>query len=104
MDDALRSAERRFLDDLRATYGSLYRDLDYRIEVVDTTLDGNFATLDLAYRGSVTEIARGQRISASGEAEADFRWSGCDWRQVALRYSRANERSTPSKPFATRFT
>lgn len=86
LDDALRSAERRFLDDLRATYGSLYRDLDYRIEVVATTLVGDLATLDLAYRGSVTEIARGQRISASGEAEADFRWTGCGWRQTALRY------------------
>ena len=86
LDAALRRAEDAFVDDARATYGSLYRGLSYDLDVEDRDLDGDTAVLTLAYDGSVTEIATGDRIEASGTATATFRWNGCDWRHVGLDY------------------
>lgn len=83
---ALRRAEASFVDDARATYGSLYRGLRYDLDVEDRDLDGDTAVLTLAYEGSVVEIATGDRIEASGTATATFRWTGCDWRHVGLDY------------------
>lgn len=86
LGDALRRAEDSFVDDARATYGSLYRGLSYDLDVEDRDLDGDTAVLTLDYDGSVIEIATGERIEASGTATATFRWTGCDWRHVGLDY------------------
>lgn len=86
LDAALRRAEDSFVDDARATYGSLYRGLRYRVDVEERDLDGDTAVLTLEYEGSVVEIATGERIEASGTATATFRWTGCDWRHVGLDY------------------
>lgn len=75
-----------FIDDLRATYGSLYTGLSYSVRVRDRDVDGDVARLTVRYRGSVREIATGERHSTSGEAEATFRWNGCEWRRAGLSY------------------
>jgi hypothetical protein len=53
---------------------------------VDRRVEGDRATLTVAYAGSVVEIVTGQVVEASGEAEVDFRWDGCRWRRTGLRY------------------
>lgn len=83
---AVRDAERRFVADARATYGSLYRSLRYTLRVTDRSIDGELATVDVAYDGSVVEIATGRTVEASGTAQADFRWTGCGWALRDLRY------------------
>jgi hypothetical protein len=86
LDAALAASVRRFVDDAVATYGSVYRNLRYRTFVVDRRVEGDRATLTVAYAGSVVEIVTGQAVEASGEAEVDFRWDGCRWRRTGLRY------------------
>ena len=79
-------AEGRFVADARATYGSLYRSLRSTLRVTDRSIDGELATVDVAYDGSVVEIATGRTVEASGTAQADFRWTGCGWALRDLRY------------------
>ena len=86
LEPAVRAAERRFVADARATYGSLYRGLRYTLRITDRRIDGAFASVDLAYDGSVVEIATGRSVEAEGTAQADFRWTGCDWALRDLRY------------------
>lgn len=84
--NAFRLTLQRWIDSARATYGSVYTDLRYDVDVTATTLEGNDATVRLRYRGSVQEIATGQRHEAEGEASATFRWSGCAWRNTGVSY------------------
>jgi hypothetical protein len=86
LDAALADTVRRFVADAVAAYGSVYRDLRYRTSVEERRVEGNRATLTIAYAGSVVEILTGRPVEASGEAEADFRWDGCRWRRTGLRY------------------
>jgi hypothetical protein len=86
LDAAVATTVRRFVSDAVATYGSVYRDLRYRTSVRTISVDGNFATMGVAYDGSVVEILTGREITASGEAEVDFRWDGCRWLRTDLRY------------------
>jgi hypothetical protein len=86
LDAALADTVRRFVADAVAAYGSVYRDLRYRTSVVERRVEGDRATLTVAYAGSVIEILTGRPVEASGEAEADFRWDGCRWRRTGLRY------------------
>jgi hypothetical protein len=86
LDAALAATVRRFVADAVATYGSVYRDLRYRTPVVARRVEGDRATLTVAYAGSVVEILTRQLVEASGEAEVDFRWDGCRWRRTGLRY------------------
>jgi len=83
---ALRRAETSFLNDARATYGSLYRGLRYDLDVVDRDVRGDEATIELRYEGSVVEIATGTRNGASGRATVSFRWDGCGWRTTDIDY------------------
>lgn len=83
---AVRDAERRFVADARATYGSLYRTLRYTLRITSERIEGELATVDLAYDGSVVEIATGRTIGADGTAQADFAWNGCAWGLRDLRY------------------
>ena len=80
LDAAVAATVRRFVADAVATYGSVYRDLRYRTSVVDRRVDGERATLTVAYSGSVVEILTGRVV------EADFSWDGCRWRRTGLRY------------------
>lgn len=84
--NAFRLTLQRWIDSARATYGSVYTDLRYDVDVTSTTLEGNDATVRLRYRGSVREIATGLRHEAEGEASATFRWSGCAWRNTGVAY------------------
>lgn len=86
LDAALADTVRRFVADAVAAYGSVYRDLRYRTSVVERRVEGDRATLTVAYAGSVVEILTGRSVEASGEAEADFHWDGCRWRRTGLRY------------------
>lgn len=83
---ALSRAERSFLNDARATYGSLYRGLRYDLDVVDRDVRDDEATIELRYEGSVIEIATGTRNEASGRATVSFRWDGCGWRTTDIDY------------------
>jgi hypothetical protein len=76
----------RFVADAQGTYGSVYRDLRYRTSVRPISIDGTRATMGVAYEGAVVEILTGREITATGEAEVDFRWDGCRWVRTALRY------------------
>jgi hypothetical protein len=86
LTSAVREAERRFVADARATYGSLYRSLRYTLRITDRRIDGDLATVELAYDGSVVEIATGRTVEADGTAQAEFRWTGCAWALRDLRY------------------
>jgi hypothetical protein len=86
LDAAIDATVRRFVADATATYGSVYRDLRYRVRVVERDVDGPLATVVVAYEGSVVERLTGREIDASGTAEIDFRWGGCAWARRALRY------------------
>lgn len=83
---ALKRAETSFLNDARATYGSLYRGLRYSLDVVDRDVRGDEAEIELRYEGSVVEIATGTRTEASGRASVSFRWDGCGWRTTDIDY------------------
>lgn len=70
----------------RATYGSVYRGLDYRYSIKGVRLSGNAANVTVAYSGSVEEILTGARHSASGEARVRLDWTGCGWRGGSVEY------------------
>ena len=75
-----------FLRDARATYGSLYTNLSYSYDIEEIEVDGDRAYARISYEGSVTEIASGKQISASGSASARFRWNGCSWSRTGIDY------------------
>lgn len=75
-----------FLEDARATYGSVYTGLRYDYELASTDLSGRDASVRVDYEGSVQPIAGGARQSASGMATVDFQWNGCGWRRTGLSY------------------
>ena len=86
IDRAVAGVARDFLTDAQAVYGSLYTDLSYSYEIVRTSIEGPEAEVVVEYAGSVTEIATGERLSASGEAFVALRWTGCRWSATDLRY------------------
>lgn len=89
-ESALRGAVSRVVDEwilsARATYGSVYTQLRYSYDIVSTAVNGDAAEVVISYSGSVREIATGQRLSASGEASATFRWNGCGWSNTGVSY------------------
>ena len=86
VNSAVSSTVSAFLRDAQATYGSLYRNLQYSYEITDTDVDGDKASARIRYEGSATEVASGRTISASGSASARYRWNGCSWRRTSLNY------------------
>lgn len=82
LDDAVDA----FVDDARATYGSLYAGLRYSVSELGTSISGDEARIRARYSGSVREIATGERISASGTAVVRLRWTGCEWRRTGISY------------------
>lgn len=86
LNAAIDATVRRFVADATATYGSLYRGLDYRVRVQGRDVRGEDAFLTLSYEGSVVERATGRTIEASGTAEVTFRWRGCGWVRTGLSY------------------
>ncbi len=76
----------RFVADATATYGSVYRGLRYRVSITDMEITGDQAEVEVAYDGSVVERLGGRRVTASGDAQLDFRWNGCRWVRTGLRY------------------
>jgi hypothetical protein len=86
LNAAVDATVRRFVADATATYGSLYRGLDYRVRVVERDVQGDQARLEVAYEGSVVERATGRTIEASGTAEVTFQWRGCGWVRTGLTY------------------
>jgi hypothetical protein len=87
---ALRGALKRtvanFLDSARATYGSVYADLEYSYDITATRVSGDNGSVTIHYSGSVRNIASGQREHASGTASASFRWYGCGWSRTGIDY------------------
>ena len=75
-----------FLDSARATYGSVYTDLHYSYDVTSVSVSGDRGTVKIHYSGSVRTIATGKKESASGNASAVYRWNGCGWSTVDVRY------------------
>lgn len=86
LDAALDATVSAFVADARASYGSLYDSLRYSVRVRGRDVDGDVARVRVSYSGSVREIATGERVSASGDARATFRWNGCGWRRTDLSY------------------
>lgn len=86
VSSAVSSTVSEFLRDAQATYGSLYRNLRYSYEITDTEIVGDTASASIRYEGSVTEIASGKQITASGSASAKYRWNGCSWRRTSIDY------------------
>ncbi len=86
LDGAVDATVRRFVADATATYGSLYRGLDYRARIVERDVRGGDARVSVAYEGSVVLRATGRTIEASGTAEVTLRWRGCDWARTGLTY------------------
>lgn len=86
LSGAVSDTVRDFLRDARATYGSLYDNLEYSYDLVETDVDGDTASARIEYQGSATEIATGKTISASGSASARYHWNGCSWRRTGIDY------------------
>lgn len=78
LDDAVDAMVDDWIASARATYGSVYTDLNYDYSV-NSTVAGDSATVEVSYSGSVREIATGTRHEASGTATAAFEWTGCAW-------------------------
>jgi hypothetical protein len=83
---ALAAQIARFVQQNTAVYGSLYTNLQYETQVLETRVIGDRATVVLAYSGSVVQRAGGILLDASGTAEVDFAWRRCQWSRTALRY------------------
>jgi hypothetical protein len=75
-----------FLNNAAATYGSQYSNLHYSVSNHQITQDGEQGTVSANYQGSVTEIATGEAISASGGMTVNFAWDGCYWQMVDYSY------------------
>jgi hypothetical protein len=75
-----------FLNNATATYGSQYSNLQYTVSNQQITQEGELGTVSANYQGSVTEIATGQAISASGGMTVNFSWDGCYWQMVDYSY------------------
>lgn len=80
------AAVRAFVREGVALYGNAYGDLRYRYSIVSERIDGDVAEVRIRYSGSARARLDGERVEASGTAEATFRWTGCRWRQTDLRY------------------
>ena len=80
------AAVRAFVREGVALYGNAYRDLRYRYSIVGERVDGDRAEVRIRYSGSARARLGGELVEASGTAEATFRWTGCRWRQIDLRY------------------
>lgn len=89
-EDALIDAFERVLDDwlrsARATYGSVYTDLDYGYSVTSSVVTGSQGTVAISYSGSVRAIGSGTVHEAQGDAAASFRWTGCTWSNTSVDY------------------
>lgn len=83
---AFRGTLHDWIASARATYGSIYADLRYSYSVTSTSVHGDTGTVTIHYSGSVVTIATGQRVSASGDASASYRWNGCGWSNVGVQY------------------
>lgn len=75
-----------FLTSATATYGSLYRELQYSYSVTSLDYGPAAGSVTIAYSGSVREIATGTVHDASGSASASFRWNGCGWVNTGVNY------------------
>jgi hypothetical protein len=75
-----------FLNNAAATYGAQYSNLQYTIGNQQITQNQNQGTVSANYQGSVSEIATGQTISASGGMSVNFSWDGCYWQLVDYSY------------------
>lgn len=89
-EGALIDAFERVLDEwllsARATYGSVYTDLDYSYSVTSATVSGDEGTVAISFSGSVRAIGSGTVHEADGSAEARFRWTGCSWSSTSVEY------------------
>lgn len=84
--DAVDTVVDQWLDSARATYGSVYTDLNYSYSITSSSVTGSSATVKVSYSGSVREIANGRRHEASGTATAEFGWNGCNWVNRGVSY------------------
>jgi hypothetical protein len=75
-----------FLNNAAATYGSQYSNLQYSISNQQITQNENQGSVSANYQGSVSEIATGETISASGGMTVTFLWDGCSWVLVDYSY------------------
>src|SRR5680860_149332 len=86
LDDALERLVDEWIASARATYGSVYSDLNYSYSVTSSSISGTSAKVSVSYSGSVREIATGTRHETSGTAAAEFEWTGCSWVSRGVTY------------------
>lgn len=75
-----------FLANARATYGSIYKDLQYSYQITSVGISGSRGRVVIHYHGSVVSIATGHKESASGTASATYVWTGCFWVTRSVNY------------------
>jgi hypothetical protein len=75
-----------FLNNAKATYGSQYSNLQYGISDQTINQHENQGIVSANYQGSVSEIATGDIIQASGGMTVNFSWDGCNWVLVDYTY------------------
>ena len=75
-----------FLNNAAATYGSQYSNLQYTVSNQQIAQNGEQGSVSANYQGSVSEIATGQTISASGGMSVNFAWDGCYWQMLDYSY------------------
>jgi len=86
LEDAFERVLADWLLSARATYGSVYTDLDYSYAVTDVSVSGSEGTVEISYSGSVRAIGSGTVHQADGSAAAGFRWTGCAWNNTSVSY------------------
>lgn len=64
----------------RATYGSVYTDLQYAYDIVSVDHQHDRAEVTVQFQGSVRERLSGEPHSEAGVGGVALTWAGCGWR------------------------
>jgi hypothetical protein len=87
IEDAFDLAVQDWIDGKRAQYAGVFTSLSYDISINSTTFSetGDEAVIDASFSGSIREVGSGNELSADGDIEARFGWTGCSWRLLGYK-------------------
>lgn len=87
IEDAFDLAVQDWIDGKRAQYAGVFTSLRYDIDINSTTFseEGDEAVIEASFSGSIREVGSGNELSADGDVEARFGWTGCSWRLLGYK-------------------
>lgn len=77
---AARSAANRALGSAASSYGAIFRDIKYDVEIGSANIEGNRATVDGSITLSAINRATGAEVGGSYDGVVNLVRSGCGWR------------------------